>query len=68
MIIKTNRNRKKQHREYVFETIRSLRQEIIDAVLEHAQKGEGKSFESIVHKGVLAKKYTRRLKLIEFKA
>ena len=55
--------RKKKHKEFLWENIRVLRQEIIDDVL-MADKNGRMPVKELRRKAKLIKKYSRRLKLL----
>ena len=57
------RRRKKKHKEFLWENIRVLRQEIIDDVL-MADKNGRMPVKELRRKAKLIKKYSRRLKLL----
>ena len=56
--------RRKNHREMLWNSIYSLRQEIIDDVLIATQDNEGLDEKALLHKARLIRKYSRRLKYI----
>ena len=55
--------RKKDHKEFLFERILELRQEIIQDVLISSQKGR-MPVKALKHKAEMIRKYSRRLKLL----
>ena len=55
--------RKKDHRDFLFERILELRQEIIQDVLISSQKGRI-PVKALKHKAEMIRKYSRRLKLL----
>ena len=55
--------RKKDHRDFLFERILELRQEIIQDVLISSQKGR-MPVKALKHKAEMIRKYSRRLKLL----
>jgi len=55
--------RKKDHKEFLFERILELRQEIIQDVLMSSQKGRI-PVKALKHKAEMIRKYSRRLKLL----
>jgi len=55
--------RKKDHKEFLFERILELRQEIIQDVLISSQKGRI-PVKVLKHKAEMIRKYSRRLKLL----
>ena len=57
------RRRKRKHKEFLWENIRVLRQEIIDDVL-MADKNGRMPVKELRRKAKLIKKYSRRLKLL----
>lgn len=61
--IKRN-SRKKDHAEYLWNQIRTLRSEIIDEVLIGSVKGRV-HVKKLKHKAALIRKYSRRLKLLQ---
>jgi hypothetical protein len=55
--------RKKDHKEFLFERILELRQEIVQDVLISSQKGRI-PVKALKHKAEMIRKYSRRLKLL----
>lgn len=60
------KSRKQKHIDYLFDTINTLRAEIINDVLKASRVGEGPDAEMLRHKGALIQKYSRRLRLIRY--
>lgn len=57
-------NRTKDHKDYIWNNIYMLRQDIIEDVLSYNQSGIMPT-EKLKHKADLIKKYSQRLKLLE---
>lgn len=59
------RKRKREHMDYLWRTIHSLRQEIIDDVLYAIQEEQPRiNHKKLIHRGYLIRKYSRRLRIL----
>ncbi len=59
------RARRKSHRDILWGNIYALRQEIVDDVLNATIENKGLDTDALLHKGILVRKYSRRLKYIQ---
>ncbi len=58
--------RKKDHKSYLWNNIYSLRQEIIDDILESTRSDRHLDEAELKHKAMLIRKYSRRLKNMSY--